>query len=58
MDKIKRYYEENKKIINVALIGIGVGIAIGMFGKKCYMAGYVAAIAMIMDKNEGKIINF
>lgn len=63
LEKAVEYYEANKADINkimknvVAPVGLGVMIGVTLF-KLGYEKGYIDGLNDIMNKNEGKFINF
>lgn len=58
IDEIICFYKRNEMAINVAAVVLAFCIAHRIGVKKAYEDGYCSAIIDILDKNEGKIINF
>lgn len=63
LEKVAEYYKNNKTDIDktmknvVAPVGLGVMIGVTLF-KLGYEKGYIDGLIDIMNKNEGKFINF
>lgn len=50
--------EKNKKRAMIVGTCVVAGVALVLIGKKCYDEGYTAGMISIMNKNEGKVLNF
>lgn len=58
INDIIAFYERNETAVNVAVVVLAIGIVHRIGIKKAYEDGYCNAIVDILDKNEGKVINF
>ena len=50
--------EKNKKRAMIVGACVVAGVTLVLIGKKCYDEGYTAGMISIMNKNEGKVLNF
>lgn len=50
--------EKNKKRVMIVGACVVTGVALVLIGKKCYDEGFTAGMISIMNKNEGKVLNF
>lgn len=58
INDIISFYERNETAVNVVAVVLAIGIVHRIGVKKAYEEGYCNAIVDILDKNEGKVINF
>lgn len=58
INDIVNFYERNETVVNVVAVVLAIGIVHRIGVKKAYEDGYCNAIVDILDKNEGKVINF
>ena len=58
INEMMSFYERNETVVNVVAVVLAIGIVHRIGVKKAYEEGYCNAIVDILDKNEGKVINF